>query len=176
MRCQKELILEGHSTDYQTRKALRQLVRDGVAILKVGPALTFALREALMLLEQAERHLGVCVEFTSLLEKAMLEDDRHWKNYYNGSEKEVAYKRIFSYSDRCRYYMPVEMVDRAVQRLLKGCNHLPPAILSLYFPRQYTKYMEGTLQNDVYSILFDRIGDTLDDYAAACFPATDLQS
>ena len=38
------MVFEGHSTDYQPRKCLRQMVEDGIAILKVGPALTFALR------------------------------------------------------------------------------------------------------------------------------------
>lgn len=168
----QNLVLEGHSTDYQSRDALCQLVRDGVAILKVGPALTFALREALMLLEKAGKHLESHVEFASVLEKAMIEDDRYWRNYYSGNEKEVAYKRIFSYSDRCRYYLPVKDVDFAVQSLLRDCDHLPPAVLSLYFPRQYTKYLNGVLQNDVYSVVFDRVGDVLDDYAAACFLQT----
>ena len=42
--CLKEypdLALEGHSTDYQPRSCLRELVEDGVAILKVGPASFF---------------------------------------------------------------------------------------------------------------------------------------
>ncbi len=43
------LIFEAHSTDYQTPQSLRQLVIDHFAILKVGPALTFALREASVL-------------------------------------------------------------------------------------------------------------------------------
>lgn len=37
------LVLEGHSTDYQAPRALKEMVEDGIAILKVGPALTFAL-------------------------------------------------------------------------------------------------------------------------------------
>ncbi len=41
------MVYEAHSTDYQTRQAYRALVRDHYAILKVGPALTFALREAI---------------------------------------------------------------------------------------------------------------------------------
>ena len=39
------LVYEAHSTDYQTREKLRELVRDHFAILKVGPGLTFAYRE-----------------------------------------------------------------------------------------------------------------------------------
>ena len=37
------MVFEGHSTDYQTKYKLKELVEDGVGILKVGPALTFAL-------------------------------------------------------------------------------------------------------------------------------------
>jgi D-tagatose-1,6-bisphosphate aldolase subunit GatZ/KbaZ len=33
------LVFEAHSTDYQTPQALRQLVKDHFAILKVGPDL-----------------------------------------------------------------------------------------------------------------------------------------
>ncbi|WP_200849606.1 class II D-tagatose-bisphosphate aldolase non-catalytic subunit, partial [Klebsiella pneumoniae] len=40
------MVYEAHSTDYQPRPAYRALVRAHFAILKVGPALTFALREA----------------------------------------------------------------------------------------------------------------------------------
>ena len=41
------IVFEAHSTDYQTPERLAALVRDHWAILKVGPGLTFALREAL---------------------------------------------------------------------------------------------------------------------------------
>lgn len=51
------MVYEAHSTDYQTRHAYRALVRDHYAILKVGPALTFALREAIFALAQMENEL-----------------------------------------------------------------------------------------------------------------------
>lgn len=50
------LIFEAHSTDYQTPQSLRQLVIDHFAILKVGPALTFALREALFLWRRLKKN------------------------------------------------------------------------------------------------------------------------
>ena len=49
---QPSLVFEAHSTDYQTPQALTALVRDHFAILKVGPALTFALREAVWALDR----------------------------------------------------------------------------------------------------------------------------
>ena len=42
------------------------MVEDGIAILKVGPALTFALREGLFALEQIERELYGTVSYTHL--------------------------------------------------------------------------------------------------------------
>ncbi|MCQ4959072.1 class II D-tagatose-bisphosphate aldolase non-catalytic subunit, partial [Veillonella parvula] len=51
------LVFEGHSTDYQTKIKLRELVEDGVGILKVGPGLTFAMREAMFALENIEKEL-----------------------------------------------------------------------------------------------------------------------
>ncbi len=50
-------VFEAHSTDYQPAAALEALVRDGFAILKVGPWLTFALREALYGLDSIARVL-----------------------------------------------------------------------------------------------------------------------
>ena len=51
------MVYEAHSTDYQTRDALRQLVKDHFAILKVGPGLTFAMREALWALDAMDEQL-----------------------------------------------------------------------------------------------------------------------
>ncbi|MDR1581519.1 MAG: class II D-tagatose-bisphosphate aldolase, non-catalytic subunit, partial [Synergistaceae bacterium] len=41
----RPLMFEGHSADYQLPESLKYMVEDGIGILKVGPGLTFALRE-----------------------------------------------------------------------------------------------------------------------------------
>lgn len=51
------MVFEAHSTDYQTPEALSALVEDHWAVLKVGPGLTFALREALYALAGIEEEL-----------------------------------------------------------------------------------------------------------------------
>lgn len=168
---EKSIAMEGHSTDYQPSSALRQLVHDGVAILKVGPALTFALREALLLLELAARELDVQrTPFRHTLECEMLKDPRYWKDYYTGSESTKAFKRIFSYSDRCRYYLPNDAVQSAINELTETVRYIPPAVMSMYFPRQYTQFMDGKIGCDGLSVVMGRIWDELDRYAAACFP------
>ena len=53
------MVFEAHSTDYQTPRALADLVRDHFAILKVGPGVTFALREVLWALSDIASELGI---------------------------------------------------------------------------------------------------------------------
>ena len=54
---QPRIVFEAHSTDYQRESGLHALVRDHFAILKVGPAATFAYREALFALAAIEAEL-----------------------------------------------------------------------------------------------------------------------
>ena len=57
MKKYNNIVMEGHSTDYQSPKELKEMVEDGIAILKVGPALTFSLREGLFALSLMEKQL-----------------------------------------------------------------------------------------------------------------------
>jgi len=177
------LVFEGHSTDYQTPENLAEMVRDGIAVLKVGPALTFVLREGLFLLEAVEEILvpGNFAQTGSLLvpsvsrsnfKKALLDEmeksSQYWEKYYSGTADEIEYKKLYSYSDRCRYYLPEKNVQDAIKKLFNNVPEVPPALLSQFFPSQYRRYMAGKLQNDPLSLLCDRIGDLCDDYARAC--------
>ena len=168
------LIFEGHSTDYQTKIKLRELIEDGVGILKVGPGLTFAMREAIFALENIERELlyGTDTEpsrFAETLDAAMLKDDKHWKKHYQGTELEIRLKRKYSFSDRCRYYMPVPDVEKASERLISNLRTtgVPLNLLSQFMPIQYTKVREGLLENDPVALIEDRITNTIDEYLYA---------
>ena len=80
-----QVVFEAHSTDYQPPEALAALVRDGFAILKVGPGLTFALREALYGLDQIAAALdGRPPELQEAMERLMLANPAHWQKYYHG--------------------------------------------------------------------------------------------
>ena len=169
------IVFEGHSTDYQTPKHLAEMVRDGVAILKVGPALTFSLREGLFLLEAVEEILIPSISRSNLKRAILLEMEKskqYWEKYYSGTVGEIEYKKLYSYSDRCRYYLPAKSVQDATEKLFNNLAEIPPALLSQFFPLQYRKYMTGTLKNDPLSLLCDRIGDLCDDYAKSCGLAT----
>lgn len=169
------LMFEGHSTDYQTPDNLRRMVEDGIAILKVGPALTFALREALFSLEMIEKEMlsGTGMHLSNLrdiIERQMLTNPEYWQKHYHGRLDELQLKRKYSLSDRCRYYLPDEEVEQAIQRLIKNLNQMviPITLLSQYMPIQYTKVRNGVLGNDPQSLIKDRIINCLDEYGYGC--------
>ena len=168
-----KLVFEGHSTDYQPRPALRELISDGIIILKVGPALTFALREALFALESIEkitlRGSGECLSrFSEVLEKVMLEKPGQWNRHYHGDEHKQWVNRKYGFSDRARYYLPEPEVKKAIDRLIINLDK-PVALplLSQFMPIQYTRVRDGVLENRVDDLILDRIGDCIDDYIFA---------
>ena len=166
------LVFEGHSSDYQTRECLRNMVRDGVRILKVGPALTFAAREGLFALEDVEREVceGDLSNFRGVLENVMREDDKYWKKYYHGTQREMNEKLAFSYSDRSRYYMGRGPVRESQGRLFRNVDNakIPLSVISQYMPIQYARLRKGELPLKAQALCADRVRDFLDDYSYAC--------
>lgn len=164
------LVFEGHSTDYQTKIKLKELVDDGVGILKVGPGLSFQAREALFALAYAEKEFLKGQEdkqshFIEVLEEEMLKQPKYWAKHYHGTEAEIALKRKFSFSDRSRYFMPTEAVQKAIQILFKNFEQgVPLNLLSQFMPIAYTKVREGLLKNEPAALVKDRVKYTVDEY------------
>jgi len=170
------LVFEAHSTDYQTPEALAALVNDHFAILKVGPGLTFALREALFALQAIEEELIDPPERSDLgevVERRMRERPEFWQRYYAGDERGQHLQRRFSYSDRMRYYWPDSEIQAAQARLLSNLARIdvPPPLLSQHLPDQYRRVRGGLLGVDPRELLIDRIADVLRVYAGACSPS-----
>ncbi|NDL61208.1 tagatose-bisphosphate aldolase subunit KbaZ [Acerihabitans arboris] len=166
------LVYEAHSTDYQRPQAYRQLVRDHFAILKVGPALTFALREALFALERIEKEIisqGRC-ELRTTLERVMQEQPEYWLRHYHGDEVEKRISRRYSYSDRIRYYWPNETVQRSCQKLILNLENavIPLPLLSQYLPEQYARVRNGELALNPKNLILDKIIDVIKIYSSAC--------
>ena len=165
------IVFEGHSTDYQTRFKLREMVEDGVGILKVGPGLTFALREGLYALSFIEDELieeDKRSHFREVLDEAMLENPKYWQKHYHGTDEEITFKRRYSFSDRCRYYYANEKVEKSIEKLFNNLRgNIPWNLLSQFMPVQYDRVREGSLENDPEALVIDRIGDTIDQYMFA---------
>lgn len=167
------MTFEAHSTDYQTASALAALVRDGWRVLKVGPGLTYALREALFALAAIENELVPADERSALpqvVERRMLTAPEHWERYYPGSPSERYIARRYSYSDRMRYYWPDPHIDAAVQRLLQNLrtHPIPEPVLSAFLPDQYERVRAGLLSVDPKDLVLDRIQRVLHAYSQAC--------
>jgi D-tagatose-1,6-bisphosphate aldolase subunit GatZ/KbaZ len=168
------LAIEAHSTDYQSRNSLRNMVKDGVAILKVGPALTFAFREALFALWHIEKELFFNVpkvqsNLIEIMEKAMLENSKYWVDYYEGTDKEKRLMRKYSFLDRSRYYWNVPKVKKAVKILFENLKKkkIPLALVSQFMPIQYQRIRDGIVKDDPKELVRDNIVNVLDKYYSA---------
>lgn len=166
------LVFEAHSTDYQTREALRALVRDHWAILKVGPGLTFALREALFALAAVESEIlpARASALPDIVESRMLADPTWWRGYHEGDAHEQRLARRYSFSDRVRYYWPDPTISAAVDQMFANLENdpIPLPLLSAHLPVQYERVRAGTLVPQPRRLAVDRVRDVLRDYAAAC--------
>ncbi len=166
-------IYETHSTDYQTGESLEQLVRDHFAILKVGPALTFAFREAVFGLAMMEDELqppGQRSNLIQTLDEAMQRDPTHWKAHYHGTPDQVTLARKYSLSDRIRYYWPDPQVQIALGRLFQNLSSkpLPLSLISQFLPVQSDKVRSGRIPNTPEALILDKIHSVLEAYTLAC--------
>lgn len=166
-------IFEAHSTDYQTRTAYRNLVKDHFAILKVGPALTFALREALFALAKIEDELITPEQKSYLLDvidQVMQDNPKYWSKYYSPQHSKAMIDLHFSLSDRIRYYWPNERINHAVEKLIQNLSDtsIPLGLLSQYLPDQYRLIVEGILKAEPNELILNKIQQVLANYAFGC--------
>jgi D-tagatose-1,6-bisphosphate aldolase subunit GatZ/KbaZ len=170
---QSQFAYEAHSTDYQSADALRALVQDHFAILKVGPGATFALRETLWGLAAIEQALdgdGRVPDLRRIVVAAMRADPQHWRGHYHGDGPDLDLDLQYSLSDRIRYYWPYPEVQSAVaamRRRLDG-RPIPLTLLSQFLPRQHDAVREGRIAASTEAILREGVASALRPYVAAC--------
>ncbi len=169
------LVFEAHSTDYQTRTHLKELVEDHFAILKVGPALTYALREALFALSEIEIELCASHRFElsnlkMVLEKVMVANPEHWANYYSGDEQSLSFQRKYSLLDRSRYYLSHPEMEKSLDKLISNLSStsIPLSLISQFLPDQIRKVKEGKIRNQPLDLISGKIADVVEDYLHAC--------
>lgn len=167
-----EIVFEGHSTDYQTAECLKKMVEDGIGILKVGPALTYGLREALFALSCMEKELvpeGERANFPEALEAAMLENPGNWKKHYHGDDRALWLARRYSFSDRARYYIGQPKVETAMNRLFDNLRKypIPMSMLHQYMPCQFDAIRAGELDPDPRALAMYGIVRFMKDYEFA---------
>lgn len=165
------LVFEAHSTDYQPTEALAALVDDGFAILKVGPGLTFALREALYGLDAIARELrvGHGEPLPAVMERLMLAEPGNWRSHHPGTPDEQYLQRHFSYSDRIRYYWTHPEAVAAVDRLMAKLEavSIPETLVSQYLGRLYPAVAAGSLPARPRELCLAAIDQALAPYRVA---------
>lgn len=166
------LIFEAHSTDYQTKEKLREMVHDGMVILKVGPALTFGFREGVVALSYIEDEIipqHSRSNFREVLEKVMVSEPEYWDKHYKGSSDHLKFERKYCQSDRCRYYWPNQEVEKAIEKLLSNLNdiQIPLTVISQFMPVQYREIRSGNLKNNPNELIRSKIAEYIEDYQFA---------
>ena len=169
------MVFETHSTDYQTESKLRELVKDHFAILKVGPWLTFAFREAIFALSRIEeewlsKRKGVTLsQLQQVLEDVMVENPEHWKDHYRGNDFEKHFARKYSYSDRSRYYWQDKRVQQSLHQLFNNLSdHLIPlTLLSQFMPNQYEAVRNRALTRMPRDLVHHKILEIIGKYSSA---------
>lgn len=166
------IVYEAHSTDYQKKELLKQMVEDHFAFLKVGPWLTFAFREAVFALALIEKELlsskrGIILSnLLDVMEESMIASPKYWEKYYNFSDEENRLRRMYSYSDRIRYYWTDEKVNKSLLTLIHNLkeNKIPQTLISQYLPEEYFAIREGVLSENPEEIILHKISNVLDIY------------
>ncbi|MEW6629752.1 MAG: class II D-tagatose-bisphosphate aldolase, non-catalytic subunit, partial [Pseudomonadota bacterium] len=167
-----QFVFEAHSTDYQPAEALAALVRDGFAILKVGPWLTFALREALYGLSLIADRLvpdPSRENLSAAMERVMLASPGNWQKYYPGTPEEQRLQRHFSFSDRIRYYWPSSDARQATEALLAalGEREIPRPLISQYLGHLDARVAAGLVPPVAHELLVGSVTRVLDIYRDA---------
>ena len=164
----KDIAFEAHSTDYQQTTGLANLVADHHLFLKVGPELTFALREALFLLAKIEDELfkDNASNLFQVVFKTMDNNPKEWINYYHGSIDEQQFLKHYSYSDRIRYYWDHPDVNSAINKMIKNLDNIdiPEFVISQFFGIATNQQNNET----AHSLIKLRIQYVVDRYYNAC--------
>ncbi len=164
------LVYEAHSTDYQPQSSLSRLVQDGFAILKVGPGLSFALREALYALDAIAGILRPgAPSLLEAMEAAMVDNPRHWQTHYPGTPQQQRVLRHYSYSDRIRYYWPADEARAAVEALFARLHgvRIPETLISQYLPRLHERVLTRAVAPEPRRLVIESVRDVLRGYARA---------
>lgn len=169
----RSVAYEAHSTDYQTLQSIRRLVLDHFCILKVGPELTFMMREAIFGLANIEREWvkrDLQSDLRETIDRVMVQRPADWHGYYRGDEQKLRFYRSYSFSDRIRYYWLDQEVAKCLGCMIRNLADAPAPLplIEQYLPIQAEKIRRGELSNEPGALIRDKVRDSLRRYAMAC--------
>jgi D-tagatose-1,6-bisphosphate aldolase subunit GatZ/KbaZ len=148
------------------------MVQDGFNLLKIGPCLTFTLRQALYGLAHIEEALPDIEHPSHLretMEVLMIRDPLYWRSHCTGTPEELAYMRHFGLRDRIRYYWSYPKARNAVNQLLHNLNRIiPRPLLEQYLPDILEDLLSAKRKITPETIINFRLHKILKHYREAC--------
>lgn len=164
------LAFEAHSADYQREASLALLVASRVAILKVGPELAFAFREAIFAMAEIEIRLegrqrsGVI----SVLETAMDENVEQCSSQAP-TEANERVDRLFDLNDLARHSWSDPRVIAALKLLFANIDSGPvhPGLISQFAGEVAFESSPAPLSQ---RIIASKVGATVRRFRRACAP------
>ena len=167
------MTFEVHATDYQTPEALLQLIDDHFTVLKVGPSLTFALRQTLYALADIEASLPEIANpacLIDVMERLMLAHPAYWQSHLRGTDEELYDLRHHSLRDRIRYYWSFPDAREAVARLVRNLGRpICAPLLREYLPELYPEIQRKGFQGNPMAIVKLSVRNALEGYVTACW-------
>src|SRR5262245_1258741 len=176
------MVFEAHSTDYQTPAALAALVRDHFAILKVGPGVTFALREALWAPDAIEREWiepGSASGFRTPAVGRMNAGPHRRAKYSHrrltaphATRRDPDFDLQYSLSDPVRYYCTDPEIVRPQDTMFRNLMQSPPpaALISQHLPIAHAALRDGLIGGSPAELAIAHVSAVLDGYHAAASP------
>lgn len=160
-------VFEAHSTDYQSQQALAALVENHFAILKVGPELTFAFRQAVVAMANIEAALSLETPSTILatIRAEMRDDPKDWRAYIAADAREEA-MMLYGLSDRVRYYWRRPPIQMALAQLYASIatGKPEPGLVAQFTGRMVAVQDAKSLPRQIIDHM---VGDVVAKYRAA---------
>ena len=121
-----KFYFEAHSTDYQSLKTLKKLVKNNFKILKVGPELTYNLIKSFLFMQELEKiFFKKKSNFKKIIIKKMFANNFYWKDFFKkGSIKKLEKNLLNSFYDRARYYLSNNDVMNSIKILEINTNKI----------------------------------------------------
>ena len=165
-----DFVFEAHSTDYQPKKILLNLVDNNFKFLKVGPELTYNYSRSLFFMNKIENKFfkNPTSDIKKNILLSMKEKNKYWKEYYDKNNDLLL---LNSKLDRSRYYLNTKNVENSIRILKNNINILDKkniiSFIGNNFKKDFLFYNKKNLSNfDNIKLIF--ISKTLKRYFSAC--------
>ncbi len=171
----EHMAFEIHATDFQPESSLRMMVCDHFSLLKTGPCLTHAFREAVFALGRIEDALYARnpsvkrSRILSVISRVIIADPYFVDHPAVLQTPEGRIRVFYGFRDRVRYYWNRTPIKRAMDRLMRNLEAgIPLPLVSQYFPELFSKVAAGEIKPEPASLLRAKIMLAATPYARAC--------